>query len=94
MLESFDRRRNLPLPEVNRRVIRDISRERAHTGVELIERYVKCDGLMHTVELEIVSFDPNGNPEYGNVEKIGEPVPCTCTEAEKQRGDSVWDIFK
>ena len=94
MSENFNRRRPDVVPEIVRyKRYRDISVEYLHKGAETMERYVKCDGESHIIEVEIITFDAYRNPVYGSVQKIGEPAPCTCTEEAKTSGDSVWSKF-
>lgn len=95
MYEGFGRRRLVTTPEIiKKRKFRDISRESHTVGNEVIEHFVKCDGEVHITEIETTILNGDADTEQHTVQQIGEPTTCTCTEEEKQRGDSVWSIFK
>ncbi len=92
MPENFDRRRAELTPgELKRRKFRDVTYNSQLDGDFLIERFVKCDGRVHIVE--IVTTPRGGDGEPYDAQQIGEPTPCVCSEDEIRQGSSVWSVF-
>ena len=94
MSENFDRRRSTPVPQEKPRLKRDIRFEQVEIGKERRNQFVRCDGEFHVTEIETISYDSNGVPEFGYYQLADKSVPCTCSDEEKARGDSMWDVFK
>ncbi len=92
MSENFERRRPKSVSrETPKKKYRDIRVERIQSAPLVIDRYVKCDGETHIVELDKTFRDDSGDIHQGTTELTGESSPCDCDDG--HRNDSVWDIF-